>query len=234
MPLGGSITIECFREKNDSNSKLVVVRVIDTGTGIQHEILDRIFDPFFTTKKQGKGTGLGLALVQRIVSLHNGRVVVEKTDKKGTIFRIEFPESEGEVDHDTTVILLNRRPTTVLLLDDDPKIRSILKFFMKECKYSVCEAATLDEGIIELKSNLQECEVVIMDWKLRRDDPHDVIAKLRAIKTDLIIIVVSGYPAKAKSIEEMNIWKWFTKPYDKNLLDLEIQKALFMANKLTS
>jgi len=232
MPKGGTITIDISVERNEGTGGLVVIRFSDTGTGIPRDILDKIFDPFFTTKKPGKGTGLGLALVQRIVSLHNGRIMVEKTDKRGTTFRIEIPETEGgEVNHDTTVILLNRRPTMVLLLDDDPKIRSILTFFMKEFKYSVCEASTLEEGKGELEKHRDECEVVIMDWKLGQEDPHQVIRSLRSVKKDLVVIVVSGYPARQKSIEEMNIWKWFTKPYDKNQLDLEIQRALFLARK---
>jgi PAS domain S-box-containing protein len=232
MARGGTITIDCSVERNDGTGGMVMIRFSDTGSGIPREILDKIFDPFFTTKKLGKGTGLGLALVQRVVSLHNGRIVVEKTDKKGTTFRIEIPESEGgEVSHDTTVVLLNRRPAMVLLLDDDPKIRSILTFFMKEFKYTVCEASTLEEGMGELKKHQDECEVVIMDWKLGQDDPHHVITSLRSVKKDLIVIVVSGYPARQKSIEQMNIWKWFTKPYDKNQLDLEIQRSLFMAGR---
>jgi PAS domain S-box-containing protein len=234
MPEGGTITVECFAERSTGKTGTVVIRFSDTGTGIPHEVLDKVFDPFFTTKKPGKGTGLGLALVQRIVSLHNGRIVVERTDKKGTTFRMEIPESEGgEVEHDTTMIMLNRTPAMVLLLDDDPKIRAILRFFMKEFKYSVCEASTVEEGVKELTRHMQECDVLIMDWKLGRDDPHQAIKKLRAIKPALIVIVVSGYPAEEKSVEEMKIWKWFTKPYDKNQLDLEIQKALFSLKKGT-
>jgi ActR/RegA family two-component response regulator len=211
---------------------MVVIRFSDAGTGIPHDILDKVFDPFFTTKKAGKGTGLGLALVQRIVSLHNGRVSVEKTDRRGTTFRLEIPESEGgEIDHDTTVVMLNRTPAMVLLLDDDPKIRAILKFFMKEFKYAVCEASTLDEGVRELQKNIEECEVVIMDWKLGRDDPRQAIVRLRQIKPSIEVIVVSGYPAESKAVEEMKIRKWFTKPYDKNQLDLEIQKALYFSKK---
>ncbi|HUI90933.1 MAG TPA: ATP-binding protein [Chitinivibrionales bacterium] len=233
MENGGTITIECFADRrHGEKTGTVVIRFTDTGTGIPHEVLDKIFDPFFTTKKKGKGTGLGLALVQRIVSLHNGRVFVERTDKRGTTFRIEIPESEGgEVEHDTTMIMLNRTPSMVLLLDDDPKIRAILRFFMNEFKYAVCEASTVEEGARELNKHLAECEVLIMDWKLGRDDPHAAIARLRAIKPSLIVIVVSGYPPEQKSVEDMKIWKWFTKPYDKNQLDLEIQKALFYAKK---
>jgi PAS domain S-box-containing protein len=232
MPKGGIITIECFADRSEGKIGTVVIRVSDTGSGISHEILDKIYDPFFTTKKQGKGTGLGLALVQRIVSLHNGRIVVEKTDKKGTTFRIEIPECDGgEINQDTTVIMLNRKSTMVLLLDDDPKIRSILRFFMKEFKYLVCEASTVDEGAKELARNIDECDVLIMDWKLGREDPHKAIKRLRAIKPGLIVIVVSGYAVEQKSVEEMKIWKWFTKPYDKNKLDLEIQKSLYFAKK---
>jgi PAS domain S-box-containing protein len=232
MPGGGTIVIECFTEGDKGAPGTVVIRFSDTGTGIPHDILEKVFDPFFTTKKPGKGTGLGLALVQRIVSLHNGRIFVEKTDKKGTVFRLEIPEGEGEKeDADTKAILLHRSATTVLLLDDDPKIRGILKFFMKELKYSVCEASTLEEAMKELRANIDECEVLIMDWRLGNVDPHHAVRQLRSIKPDVIVIVVSGYPAQQKSVDELKLWKWLTKPYDKNQLDLEIQKALYFQKR---
>jgi two-component system cell cycle sensor histidine kinase/response regulator CckA len=232
MPQGGSITIDCSLQKNPGKSNMAVIRVIDPGTGIPADFIGKIFDPFFTTKKPGKGTGLGLALVQRIVSLHNGSVALEKTDRTGTIFRIEIPVSEHvEDDVDTKEILLNRRMTRVLILDDDPKIRGILKFFLNEFKYPICEASDVEEGVCELGKYVNECELVVMDWKLATDDPHDVIRSLRTIKPRLIVIVVSGYPPRPESIRAMKIFKWITKPYDKNQLDLEIQKALYHHEK---
>jgi PAS domain S-box-containing protein len=232
MPQGGSITIECSPQKNPGKSNMAVIRITDPGMGIPPEIVGKIFDPFFTTKKPGKGTGLGLALVQRIISLHNGTVALEKTDRSGTTFRIEIPENEHEEDDiDTKEILLSRRITRVLILDDDPKIRSILKFFLNDFKYPICEASDVEEGVCELGKYVQECELVIMDWKLGNDDPHAVIKSLRAIKPRLIVIVVSGYPPRPKSILSLNIFKWITKPYDKNQLDLEIQKALYYHEK---
>ena len=232
MPQGGSITIECMLQENQGKSGMAVIRVSDTGTGIPQKIKDKVFDPFFTTKKPGKGTGLGLALVQRIVSLHNGTIAIEKTDVTGTTFRIEIPESRrDDADVDTKEILLNRRMSRVLILDDDPKIRGILKFFLAEFGYPLCEASNVEEGARELSRYVSECELVIMDWKLGADDPHAVIKSLRAIKPELIVIVVSGYPARPESIKEMNIFKWVTKPYDKNQLDLEIQRALYFHKK---
>jgi PAS domain S-box-containing protein len=232
MPGGGEITIECSLQKYTGKSNMAVIRIADNGIGIPTDLLGRVFDPFFTTKKPGKGTGLGLALVQRIVTLHNGTVVIEKTDRTGTTFRIEIPEKVYEENDLDTKEILNRRTTRVLIMDDDPKIRSILKFFLSEFKYPLCEASDIDDGVRELDKYVQECDLVIMDWNLSADDPHHVIRSLRAIKPGLIVIVVSGYPPRPESIQAMNIFKWITKPYDKNQLDLEIQKALYYNKKL--
>jgi len=74
----------------------VVVRVEDTGPGIPEKELPKIFDPFFSTKSSdGRHTGLGLAICQEIMRALGGRIGVESTAGKGTIFRLWFPlESE--------------------------------------------------------------------------------------------------------------------------------------------
>jgi signal transduction histidine kinase len=68
----------------------VLVTVSDTGTGIAPEHLPRVFDPFFTTKPVGEGTGLGLALAQRIVQVSGGRLVA-RSDGKGATFEVWLP-----------------------------------------------------------------------------------------------------------------------------------------------
>jgi PAS domain S-box-containing protein len=227
MPEGGTITITVSLSTEDTKNNIVLVRVTDTGTGIPPELTEKIFDPFFTTKKPGKGTGLGLALVRRIVMLHSGTIVVEKTGYEGTTFRIELPFSEyGSIESDTKALLLSRIHTSVMLLDDDPKIRDVLKIFLKEFKYSVIEASNSEEAIQKLKANSETISILIMDWKIGNENPHAIINSLRAIRNNLIILVVSGYSPQQSSIEKMRIQRWFTKPYDKNQLDIEIQKIL--------
>lgn len=69
----------------------IEVKVSDTGTGVPQKFLNKIFDPFFTTKELGKGTGLGLNIVHRIVQKHEGTVDVKSKEGKGTTFTITFP-----------------------------------------------------------------------------------------------------------------------------------------------
>ncbi len=76
--------------KTEKDREFIIVRVIDNGPGIPKDIVDKIFDPFFTTKAVGKGTGLGLEVVQQIIAQHNGKVTV-KSEPGRTEFEICFP-----------------------------------------------------------------------------------------------------------------------------------------------
>ncbi len=82
-PSGGEVKVSLVGEKG-----WAFLRVEDTGAGISPDHLDRIFDPFFTTKE--KGTGLGLALVYRIVEAHGGHIQVE-SGRGGTRFQVGLP-----------------------------------------------------------------------------------------------------------------------------------------------
>ena len=71
----------------------IVVRVTDDGSGIPAEVKSRIFDPFFTTKPVGKGTGLGLDIVRRLVDRNDGAIEVESKPGR-TEFRVALPAVE--------------------------------------------------------------------------------------------------------------------------------------------
>ena len=86
-PEGGRIRVEAFRETDNA----VAVRIIDNGHGIPEAIRSRIFEPFFTTKPVGEGTGLGLDIVQRIVTQHHGGHVEVASEPGETIFTVHLP-----------------------------------------------------------------------------------------------------------------------------------------------
>jgi len=84
------IEIGAFVENNQNVSQ-VVIFVKDNGTGIPDSIVPIIYKPFFTTKVKNKGTGLGLHVVKKIISEHNGRIAFETCENKGTKFKIYMP-----------------------------------------------------------------------------------------------------------------------------------------------
>jgi two-component system NtrC family sensor kinase len=86
MPRGGVLTIRAARRGEG-----VALEVMDTGAGIPKDHLPHIFEPFFTTKEEGKGVGLGLAVVYGIVQRHGGRVDVASTPGEGTAFTVQLP-----------------------------------------------------------------------------------------------------------------------------------------------
>jgi signal transduction histidine kinase len=86
MPAGGVLTIETRH-----GDGVVEIHVRDTGSGMDQEVRARLFEPFFTTKPPGKGTGLGLAAVQRIVMQCGGWIEVDSEPGLGTTFSIGLP-----------------------------------------------------------------------------------------------------------------------------------------------
>ena len=86
MPEGGTMTLQTEEDKNS-----VLIRVVDTGKGIDQEIKDKLFRPFVTTKK--KGTGLGLAVSYKLIQDHNGDILVDSSEK-GTTMTVQLPIEE--------------------------------------------------------------------------------------------------------------------------------------------
>lgn len=85
MPEGGLL-----QTKVSSENGFVVIAVTDTGCGMSREIREQIFNPYFTTKNSG--TGLGMAVVQKIIEAHNGDITVSSEEGKGTVITIHIPK----------------------------------------------------------------------------------------------------------------------------------------------
>jgi len=131
--------------------------VEDDGHGMTPEIAERIFEPFFSTKADGKGTGMGLAMVHGIVHEHGGHVVVESAPCQGARFRVLWPAAADEAHPDGAAADASRgdrprqRPTlsgTVLVVDDEAAVgefmRELLETWGLNASYAPGACAALD------------------------------------------------------------------------------------------
>lgn len=90
MPNGGEITIEA---ENSESGDFVQLTISDTGTGMDENVLSQVFYPYFTTKQQG--TGIGLAISQKIILDHNGSIAIASQQGKGTVATIQLPSVDN-------------------------------------------------------------------------------------------------------------------------------------------
>jgi signal transduction histidine kinase len=102
MPRGGSLRLatyeadaETARGAGLAGGRFVALEVADTGEGIPEAIRDRIFEPYFTTKAEGRGTGLGLAMIYGFVSQSGGQILMHSKEGQGTTFTLLFPRFES-------------------------------------------------------------------------------------------------------------------------------------------
>ena len=94
MPEGGELGVSLVPgEAGD-----VVIRIRDSGVGIDPEALERVFDPFFTTKPAGEGNGLGLMVAKGIVGDHGGTIAVSSRPGEGAEFAIRLPAAHADLD----------------------------------------------------------------------------------------------------------------------------------------
>lgn len=91
----GLITLST-RMKQEDDQKIAIIEISDNGHGIAEKDLPFIFEPFYTTKEKGKGTGLGLHMVDNVVNNHSGKIEVNSTLGEGTCFRILLPYKDKQ------------------------------------------------------------------------------------------------------------------------------------------
>jgi len=97
MSEGGEIRIRTALEGRNGKAQRIVVDFTDTGSGMTPQVMSHIFDPLYTTKDRGQGTGLGLVIVNQVVTELGGTVEVESNLGRGTRFRLTFPAIPNDV-----------------------------------------------------------------------------------------------------------------------------------------
>ena len=220
MPDGGKLTVRTVNVPAQDAEKLsykgmpaadyVRIDVVDTGTGIPADIVDKIFEPFFSTKEVGKGTGLGLSTVYGIVKQTGGFVYVDSEAGQGTSFRIFLPRHHAEQElPEAASIGAAKEPAeakraadltgqgTILLVEDEDGLRSLNARGLRSRGYSVIEASNGIEAMEALEQKNGAVDLVVSDVVMPEMDGPTLLKAMRERNPDLKIIFVSGYAEDA-------------------------------------
>lgn len=185
-------------ESDLSPGPYIRLRVTDTGTGIPPGDLNRVFDPYFTSKEQGKGTGMGLAVVHGIVQSYQGRITVESREGFGTRFDIYFPllAKKGTSPGKRNDLNLPQGNEHILIVDDHPQVVSIQTSLLEGLGYKVSTKSCSQEVVEVIKAGDQSYDAVITDMTMPMM-PGDVLAdKIKKMSPNLRIILCTGYSEK--------------------------------------
>lgn len=228
MISGGRICVQ-LSAGQDTQSDLVIIEISDTGTGMDDEVLTHIFEPFYTTKPEGRGTGLGLAVVFGIVEQHRGFIKVESTLGVGTRFQIFLPTAEADLS--TAHQAKQAAPgghETLLIVEDNQQVRDLAALILRGAGYNVFEAADGEEGIRLYKEHEDDIDLVIMDVVMPKLGGRDAAEQIKAVSPDALIAFTSGYATdspQTRFIEEQQL-SLIPKPYGTDMLRAQVRALL--------
>ncbi len=219
MPSGGTITVS-----SESNERNIIASIADTGIGMSEEVKKKVFDPFFTTKGP-KGNGLGMSVAYGIIVRHNGKILIESQEGKGSVFRVKLPKRKiEEKEPALSSTKEGTKKEKVLIIDDEPAIRELLCDILQSDGHQVTAVDNSLKGV-ELFEK-EEFGIVFTDLSMPEMSGWEVADKLKSLNPGVSIIMVTGWGTQvdSKKLKEHKIDLLMTKPFEiKKLLEILTQ-----------
>ncbi|MDY6911769.1 MAG: ATP-binding protein, partial [Chloroflexota bacterium] len=242
MSAGGRIAIETSNftvNEEDENSlsvqpgEFVCLSVKDTGVGMDEDTIARIFEPFFSTKELGRGTGLGLSVVDGIAAQHGGWVKVDSALGRGSTFQVCVPalseEEAANIDeYEDELENQEGKNKRILLAEDEPTVREFATKTLRASGYIVFAASSAEEALQIFYEENGVFDLVFSDVVMPGISGVQLAEELYSRNPDLGVLLSSGY-ADEKSqwsvIREKEI-PFLQKPYGMSDLLKAIRKAM--------
>jgi PAS domain S-box-containing protein len=205
MPRGGRLTISSSNvdingEKRPHlpwlpQGRYVLLTVVDNGIGMSGDVRAHLFEPFFTTKPPGRGTGLGLYTVYKIIRQIGGHISADSELKKGTTFslflpRVESPSSDPEVLVQAPV---KGGTETILLVEDQNEVRALAAKILRELGYTVLEAETAGRALEVFQTYTSPIHLLLTDIVMPMMGGVELADRVKPVQPQLKVIFMSGY-----------------------------------------
>jgi signal transduction histidine kinase len=173
----------------------VRLSVRDTGVGMDKKTMAHAFEPFFTTKSQGRGTGMGLAIVHGIMKNHLGEITIYSEPGKGSIFNLYFPQAKpvpAEV-----LPVPSSVPTGqgqhILYVDDEEPLVLLVTRTLKHLGYRVSGFTNPLEALAELRKNPCSFDAVVTDLSMPQMSGTEFTQEVLHLCPHLPVIITTGY-----------------------------------------
>jgi CheY-like chemotaxis protein len=206
MPDGGTLSIETKNVEFDEDyvrwhpgaraGAYAMLKVTDTGCGMDQQTISHIFEPFFTTKEAGKGTGLGLATVYGIVKQSGGAIWVYSEVGQGTTFKMYLPlaeESAEPAESGEMRVDVRNGGETILLVEDEAVLRQLIHDMLERYGYAVVEAGSAEEAILLCEQRQGRISLLLTDVTMTGMNGSQLADRLRIPHPEMKVLYMSGY-----------------------------------------
>lgn len=229
MPEGeGSITTSLTRKVLSEGSNLShgvlapgnysVLTISDTGPGMSKEIANRIFEPFFTTKEQGKGSGMGMAIVYKLIRSHGALLDLQTAPGEGTSISLYFEELEDESaksDAGEKLPIVEGRGQTILLVDDESDLLDSARQLLSGIGYAVEAYSDPAEALESFRKSPGKYDLLVSDENMPKISGTKLLQAIRAIKSDIPAVICTGYGQEfdRRELENLRLGGVVKKPF---------------------
>jgi signal transduction histidine kinase/ActR/RegA family two-component response regulator len=218
-----------FVDEGLAEGDYAFIEVSDTGSGMDAATQARIFDPFFTTKFTGRG--LGLAAVLGIIRAHHGALKVYSEPGRGSTFKLLLPTTEAAVAADSWPGRGReawRGQGTVLVVDDEPMVRDVARAILERMGLEVVSAVDGEDAMGLFEADPSRFAVVLLDLTMPRLSGAETFSRIRAIRPDAEVILMSGYNEEEASgrFSGKGLAGFVEKPFSPQDLETMIRRVL--------
>ncbi len=207
----------------------VRLSISDTGMGIDEETMAKIFDPFFTTKEQGRGTGLGLAMVYGVVKNHGGYISCHSRLGKGTTFEVYLPLAQRALSQPRKGrVEPISGSESILVIDDEEILRNLMKDILEDLGYGVMLASDGREAVEIYRKQKKGIDLVIVDMMMPVMGGRETYQELRRINPEVKTLLASGYSqdSAAQQILDLGVKDFLHKPFSLEEISHKVREVL--------
>jgi signal transduction histidine kinase len=197
MPNGGTVTIatrNATMAEGDPDLRAgdyATIALTDEGEGMTPEVAARVFEPFFTTKERGRGTGLGLPMVNAMAVNAGGRVTLETEVDRGTTVTIWLPRSAAEPAGRDLPQAEACRPLRILLAEDDADVRAVSEDYLHALGHQV--ASVPDGAAALLRFDSEPFDLVMTDFAMPGMSGAEIAEAIAETRPGTPILIVTGF-----------------------------------------